>query len=63
MQIAPPRYLATQGRHPIIDALAPEIKNWFGNTATEPIPEELSTILRQMDSCTGRTRATAMKTA
>jgi hypothetical protein len=63
MQILPPRYLATQGRHPIIEALTPEINTWFGNSVTEPIPDELAAILRRMDSCTGGTRATAKKTA
>jgi hypothetical protein len=63
MQIVPPRYLATQGRHPIIEALTPEINTWFGNSVTEPIPDALAAILRRMDSCTGGTRATAKKTA
>ena len=49
MQIVPPRYLATQGRHPIIEALTPEINTWFGNSVTEPIPDELAAILRRMD--------------
>ena len=50
MQIVPPRYLVASGRHPIIEALAPEVKSWFADTATEPIPEELQLILRRIDT-------------
>ena len=60
MQIVPPRYLVPSGRHPIIEALAPEVKAWFADTAAEPIPEELRLILRRMAE---RTRSTAMGTA
>jgi hypothetical protein len=56
----PPRYLVPSGRHPIIEALAPEVKAWFADTAAEPIPEELQLILRRMAE---RTRSTAMGTA
>jgi hypothetical protein len=59
MQIAPPRYLVLA----IIDALAPEVRSWFEDTVTGPIPEELVAILRRMDTCAGRTRSTAMETA
>jgi hypothetical protein len=59
MQIVPPRYLVPSGRHPIIEALAPEVKAWFADTAAEPIPEELQLILRRMAE---RTRSTAMGT-
>ena len=60
MQIVPPRYLVPSGRHPIIEALAPEVKAWFADTAAEPIPEELQLILRRMAE---RTRSSAMGTA
>ena len=60
MQIVPPRYLVPSGRHPIIEALAPEVKAWFADTAAEPIPEELQLILRRMAE---RTRSSAMRTA
>jgi hypothetical protein len=63
MQIVPPRYLVPSGRHPIIEALAPEVKSWFADTATEPIPEELQLILRRVDTYAERTRSTAMGTA
>jgi hypothetical protein len=63
MQIVPPRYLVPSGRHPIIEALAPEVKAWFADTAAEPIPEELQLILRRMDIYVERTRSTAMGTA
>jgi hypothetical protein len=63
MQIVPPRYLVPSGRHPIIEALAPEVKAWFADTAAEPIPEELQLILRRMDIYAERTRSTAMGTA
>jgi hypothetical protein len=63
MQIVPPRYLVPSGRHPIIEALAPEVKAWFADTAAEPIPEELQLILRRMDTYAERTRSTAMGTA
>jgi len=63
MQIVPPRYLVPSGRHPIIEALAPEVKSWFADTAAEPIPEELQLILRRMDTYAERTRSTAMGTA
>jgi hypothetical protein len=63
MQIVPPRYLVPSGRHPIIEALAPEVKAWFADTAAEPIPEELQLILRRMDTYAERIRSTAMGTA
>ena len=63
MQIVPPRYLVPSGRHPIIEAIAPEVKSWFADTVAEPIPEELQLILRRMDTYTERTRSTAMGTA
>jgi hypothetical protein len=63
MQIVPPRYLVPSGRHPIIEALAPEVKAWFADTVAEPIPEELQLILRRMDIYAERTRSTAMGTA
>jgi hypothetical protein len=63
MQIVPPRYLVPSGRHPIIEALAPEVKSWFADTATEPIPEELQLILRRVDTYAERTRSIAMGTA
>jgi hypothetical protein len=50
MQIVPPRYLVASGRHPIIEALAPEVKSWFADTVAEPIPEELQLILRRIDA-------------
>jgi hypothetical protein len=49
MQIVPPRYLVTSGRHPL-EALAPEVKSWFADTVAEPIPEELQLILRRIDT-------------
>jgi hypothetical protein len=63
MQIVPPRYLVPSGRHPIIEALAPEVKSWFADTVAEPIPEELQLILRRIDTCVERTRSIAMGTA
>jgi len=63
MQIVPPRYLVPSGRHPIIEALAPEVKSWFADTVAEPIPEELQLILRRMDTYAERIRSTAMGTA
>jgi hypothetical protein len=63
MQIVPPRYLVPSGRHPIIEALAPEVKSWFADTVAEPIPEELHLILRRIDTYAERTRSTAMETA
>ena len=62
MQIVPPRYLVPSGRHPIIEAIAPEVKSWFADTV-EPIPEELRLILRRMDTYAERIRSTAMGTA
>jgi hypothetical protein len=59
MQIVPPRYLVASGRHPIIEALAPEVKSWFADTVAEPIPEELQLILRRIDTCVERTRLPA----
>ena len=59
MQIVPPRYLVPSGRHPIIEALAPEVKSWFADTVAEPIPEELQLILRRMDTYAERTRSGA----
>ena len=50
MQIVPPRYLVPSGRHPIIEALAPEVKSWFADTVAQPIPEELQLILRRIDT-------------
>jgi len=55
--------LVASGRHPIIEALAPEVKSWFADTVAEPIPEELQLILRRMDIYAERTRSTAMGTA
>jgi hypothetical protein len=52
MAIVPPRYMAIQGRHVVIDALTPAVQSWFAETVTEPIPEELAAILRRMDSST-----------
>ena len=49
MQITPPRYLVSSGRHPIIDDLAPELQSWFVDALTEPIPEKFAAILRRMD--------------
>jgi hypothetical protein len=63
MQIVPPRYLVPSGRHPIIEAIAPEVKSWFADTVAEPIPEELQLILRQMDTYAERIPSTAMGTA
>jgi hypothetical protein len=63
MQIVPPRYLVASGRHPIIEALAPEVKSWFADTVAEPIPEELQLILRRIDTYAERTRSIAMGTA
>jgi hypothetical protein len=63
MQIVPPRYLVRSGRHPIIEAIAPEVKSWFADTVAEPIPEELQLILRRMDTYAESTRSTAMGTA
>jgi hypothetical protein len=63
MQIVPPRYLVPSGRHPIIEALAPEVKSWFADTVAEPIPEELQLILRRIDTYAERTRSIAMGTA
>jgi hypothetical protein len=63
MQIVPPRYWVASGRHPIIEAIAPEVKSWFADTVAEPIPEELQLILRRMDTYAERTRSTAMGTA
>jgi hypothetical protein len=63
MQIVPPRYLVPSGRHPIIEAIAPEVKSWFADTVAEPIPEELQLILRRMDTYAERIRSTAMGTA
>jgi hypothetical protein len=58
MQIVPPRYLVPSGRHPIIEALAPEVKSWFADTVAEPIPEELQLILRRMDTLVDFTHRT-----
>jgi hypothetical protein len=63
MQIVPPRYLVPSGRHPIIEAIAPEVKSWFADIVAEPIPEELQLILRRMDTYAERIRSTAMGTA
>jgi hypothetical protein len=63
MQIVPPRYLVPSGRHPIIEAIAPEVKSWFADTVAEPIPEELQLILRRMDTYAERIPSTAMGTA
>ena len=63
MQIVPPRYLVPSGRHPIIEAIAPEVKSWFADTVAEPIPEELQLILRRLDTYAERIRTTAMGTA
>lgn len=63
MQVVPPRYLVPSGRHPIIEALAPEVKSWFADTVAEPIPEELAAILQRMDAYAGRTCSTAVETA
>ena len=58
MQIVPPRYLVPSGRHPIIEALAPEVKSWFVDTVAQPIPEELQLILQRIDTYSERTRST-----
>jgi hypothetical protein len=42
MQIVPPRYLVPSGRHPIIEALAPEVKSWFADTVAEPIRRRIA---------------------
>jgi hypothetical protein len=49
MQIVPPRYLVSPGRHAIIDALAPIVQSWFADTVSEPIPEGLVAIIRRID--------------
>ena len=60
MQIVPPRYLVPSGRHPIIEALAPEVKSWFVDTVAQPIPEELQLILQRIDTYSERTRSTPL---
>jgi hypothetical protein len=57
MQIVPPRYLVPSGRHPIVEALAPEVKSWFADTIAEPIPEELAAILQRMVDARAQTPA------
>jgi hypothetical protein len=59
MEIVGPRSLVPSGRHPIIEALAPEVKSWFADTVAEPIPEELQLILRRIDTYAERTRLPA----
>jgi hypothetical protein len=63
MQIVPLRYLVSSGRHPIIEALAPEVKSWFADTIAEPIPEELAAILQRVDAYAERPCLTAVETA
>ena len=64
MHIVPPRYLGTTpGRHALIDALAPAVQSWFADTITEPIPEELTAILRLMNPYARRAHSADMEAA
>ena len=64
MQIVPPRYLGTTaGRHAIIDALAPAVQSCFADTITEPIPEELTAILRLMNPSARRAHSADIEAA
>jgi hypothetical protein len=42
-------YLAP-GRHPVINAIAPELALWYAHILTEPLPENLDALLQQLDA-------------
>ena len=42
-------YLAPR-RHPVISAIAPELASSFAHILTEPLPENLAALLRQLDA-------------